>query len=84
MTIKDEKGNEVPYNSYMYKRIVQECYIISHQINTSYTDLMNVTPLERKYMWELVHEESESNRERLEKIEQRSRELEEKRNSRTR
>jgi len=68
----------------MYKRIVQECYVISRQINTSYTDLMNVTPLERKYMWELLHAEAESNRERMEKIEQKSKEIEEKRNSRTR
>ena len=59
----------------MYKRIVQECYIISHRIHTSYTDLMNVTPLERRYMWELIHVEDEKNNERIEALQQKSDEL---------
>ena len=64
----------------MYKRIVQECYIISHRIHTSYLDLMKITPLERKYMWELLHAEAEDNRERMESLQKKSEEIRNTRN----
>lgn len=66
--LKDEYGNEVPEHALMYKRIVQECYIISHQINTSYTDLMNITPTERKYLLEFLTDEAQKNKEQNEEF----------------
>ncbi len=58
----------------MYKRIVQECYAISHSINTSYTDLMNITPLERRYMLEFLNDEAIKRKEEREELERRMQE----------
>lgn len=55
-----------PYGPVRYKEIVKECYVISKSINTSYLDLMQVTPLERKYMLEFLVEESNRTKEMLE------------------
>ena len=38
------------YGLKRYKEIVQERYMISKMCNTSYTDLSEVTPLEREYI----------------------------------
>lgn len=54
----------------MYKAVVRECYTISHIINTSYTDLMNVTPTERRYMMEWLSEENNKRKEDLDEINQ--------------
>lgn len=43
----------------IYKELVRECYIISKNMNTSYTDLMNITPTERHYLLEFIKEEFE-------------------------
>lgn len=48
-----------PYAPYRYKQIVTECYYLSKNCNTSYTDLMKITPLERRYMLELLNKEAE-------------------------
>lgn len=57
-----------PYAPYRFKQIVMECYRISHRINTSYTDLYNITPLERKYILNLIELEDKKQKEELEKL----------------
>ena len=59
-----------PYGPIKYKELVRECYIISRNINTSYTDLMDVTPLERQYMLEFIKEESDSLKKTIEENKQ--------------
>ena len=59
-----------PYGPVKYKELVRECYIISRNINTSYTDLMDVTPLERQYMLEFIKEESDSLKKTIEENKQ--------------
>ena len=54
-----------PYGPVRYKEIVKECYIISKNIHTSYTDLMNITPLERKFIVEFLLEESRKTQEMI-------------------
>ena len=49
-----------PYGPWKYKRIVEECYFISHQIHTTYSDLMKITPRERMYLMEFLTTEAES------------------------
>ena len=39
-----------PYGPERYRRIVQECYLISKNMNTSYTDVLKMTPIEREYL----------------------------------
>lgn len=48
-----------PYAPELYKELVRECYIITKNTNTSYTDLMNITPTERHYLLEFIKEEFE-------------------------
>ena len=43
-----EKGK--PYGPERYKRILQECYLISKNMNTSYTDVLQTSPKEREYL----------------------------------
>ena len=68
-----------PYGPWKYKRIVEECYFISHQIHTTYSDLLKITPRERLYLMEFLIKESEElkkNREESQrKIEERMDEL---------
>lgn len=61
-----------PYGPVRFKEIVKECFIISKNCATSYTDLMNITPIEKNYMLEFIAEELKNteaaiqkNRERL-------------------
>ena len=49
-----------PYAPIRYKEIVRECYVISRNINTSYTDLLDITPSEREYLLEFIKEESDN------------------------
>ena len=44
----NDKGQ--PYGPERYKRLVQECYLISKNMNTSYADVLKMTPKEREYL----------------------------------
>lgn len=57
-----------PYGPYRYKEIVNECYLISKNLNTSYTELMNITPLERGYILNNVLQELEHAKERAKEL----------------
>lgn len=46
-----------PYGPFRFKEIVKQCYIISTKCNTSYTDLLSITPVERDYLFEFIMEE---------------------------
>lgn len=56
-----------PYAPVRYKEIVKECYLISKNIHTSYTDLMSVTPTERNYMLEFLIDEARQREALIEK-----------------
>lgn len=57
-----------PYAPLKYKSIVSECYVISKSINTSYTDLMKITPTERSYMVEFINKEYDETQKELQKL----------------
>lgn len=46
-----------PYGPARYKRIVQECYLISKNMNTSYSDVLKLTPKEREYLIKFLLED---------------------------
>ena len=48
-----------PYAPIRYAEIVEERYLISKFIHTSYGDLADVTPLERKYLLEYIKRDIE-------------------------
>ena len=62
--IDDDK---TPYAPIRYKEIVKECYLISKNINTSYLDILQVTPTERNYMLEFLVAEAKQREEMLAK-----------------
>ena len=48
-----------PYGPVRYQQIVEERYQISKHINTSYSYLGELTPLERRYLLEFVKRDLE-------------------------
>ena len=55
-----------PYGLVRYKEIVRERYLISKNCNTSYTDLGEITPLERKYLIEFITDELQKQKDKIE------------------
>ena len=56
-----------PYGPIRYKEIVKECYLISKNINTSYTDVLKITPVERQYILSFLMEEAQRHKEDAER-----------------
>ncbi len=56
-----------PFGPWQYNEIIKECYYISKQIHTSYTDLMDVTPAERKALLLDIQEDIKRQNEMYEK-----------------
>lgn len=46
-----------PYGPIRYKQIVKDRYWISKNINTSYKDVGQMTPIEREYLLEFISDE---------------------------
>jgi hypothetical protein len=59
-----------PYGPVRFEQIVEECYMISKQIHTSYTDLTKITPLERTYLLQFIKRDLERENELREKQQQ--------------
>lgn len=57
-----------PYGPWRYKEIVKECYFISKNCNTSYVDLMNITPVERNYLLEFIQDEIRKTQEAVQQV----------------
>ncbi len=56
-----------PYAPIFYKRLVKEAYYITKNTSTSYNEVLDMTPIERKYMLDFLTEEFTKNQEALEK-----------------
>lgn len=63
-----DKGE--PYGPWKYKQLVRECYLISKNCNTSYSDLMDITPTERAYLLQLISDEIKKSQEAVEEAKQ--------------
>jgi hypothetical protein len=48
-----------PYGPVRFEQIVEECYVISSRIHTSYTDLVKISPLERTYLLKFIKRDLE-------------------------
>ena len=69
--IKTDDG-EMPYGIFRYQQIIDESYIISKVIHTSYTDILDISIRERDRMIELINEENKRNQEDLDKVKAKS------------
>ena len=63
---KTEDGK--PYAPIRYKQIIKECYLISRNLNTSYTDVLKISPTERELLISFLMEEAKRNKENIERI----------------
>lgn len=66
----DENNN--PIGQRRFKEIVEDCWFISKSINTSYTDVQQITPLERKYLIDIIKESNRIEKEEWDKTIQES------------
>ena len=48
-----------PYGPIRYKEIVDECCIISKNLNTPYLDVLKISPTERNYLIRFLIKEAE-------------------------
>ena len=71
-SIKDKDGKIKPYGPIRFKQIVQERYLISKNINTSYNDTGKITPTERRYLLEFMYEEMEKTKKMIEEKKQKN------------
>ena len=59
--------NGKPYGIVRYGEIVKECYLISKHINTSYNDVLKITPSERMLLLQFLVEDAQQEKEAYEK-----------------
>ena len=56
--------------SKQYKELVRERYLITKNTNTSYIETGDITPLERRYIFEFIMDELQKQKEAYDKIKQ--------------
>lgn len=64
----DQRYNEDGslYAPSRYKELVKINYAIAKNCNTSYIDILQLTPRERDYLWEFIVEDADRTKEMLE------------------
>jgi hypothetical protein len=55
-----------PYGPKRYKEIVKECWYISDNLHTSYTDVLDLSFQERFYLIELINEKQDATKKAME------------------
>ena len=59
-----------PYGPKRYKEIVKECWYISDNLNTSYTDVLGLSYQERIYLINCINEKKEATMQAMEEVRQ--------------
>lgn len=57
-----------PYGPKRYKEIVRECWYVSDNTHTSYSDVLDLSYLERVYLIRLINEKQEATREAIDAL----------------
>lgn len=63
----------MPYGVFRYKQIIDECFVISKTIHTSYLDLMNISVIEKNRILDIIEEENKRQQEQLDEIKKKKR-----------
>lgn len=63
---RDDDGNKIPYGPTRLKEIIKQNYMISKNCNTSYIDVLQLTPIERNYLIEFIVQEAEDAKKMIE------------------
>ncbi len=61
-----------PYGPKRFKEIVRECWFLSDQMNTSYTDVLDLSVQERLYLAECVKDKQEATKKAIEEVKARN------------
>lgn len=59
-----------PYGPKRYKEIVKECWYVSDNLNTSYTDVLDLSYQERIYLINCINEKKEATIQAMEEVRQ--------------
>ena len=59
-----------PYGPKRYKELVKECWYISDQLNTSYTDVLDLSYQERVFLIECIAEKQQATKKAIEVMQQ--------------
>lgn len=65
--VKNKNNEDIPYGLFRYEELVKECYILSKNINTPYTELMDITLKEKNLMLDWLSEEAKRKQEEIDK-----------------
>lgn len=57
-----------PFAPEQFKAIIKDRYLISKNMNTSYSDVGEITPTERAYLMQLLIEDAEKQAEIIDKL----------------
>lgn len=55
-----------PYGPKRFKEIIKECWYISDNLHTSYTDVLDMSFMERAYLISLIREKHEATKQAIE------------------
>ena len=47
-----------PYSPIRFKELVKECYLLTRNLNSSYNNILSITPTERKYLISFLVDEA--------------------------
>ena len=56
-----------PYGPIRFRELVRECYIISKNMNTTYSDVLKMSSIERKYLIKFLIDEAKQRDEMIKK-----------------
>ena len=59
-----------PFAPEQFKAIVKDRYLISKNMNTSYSDVCEITPTERAYLMQLLVEDAQKQAEIIDRVQQ--------------
>lgn len=65
--VKLPDGSKKPWGIYHYEQLVQEIYLLSKNINSSYTELLDITPTEKNLMLGWLEDEAKKQQEEIDK-----------------
>ena len=63
---RQTSNDGTPYGPKRFKEIVKECWYISDNLHTSYTDVLDMSFQERVYLIELINEKQENTKKAIE------------------
>lgn len=55
------------YGPIRYEELVKECYVISKNLHISYSDVLNMTPIERSLLISFMREDMERQKQEIER-----------------